>query len=140
MHAPRVELRPGGVGQVVLHSREIDALIDAKVVPDGEGDAGVRRLAARLLELAVEVVPALRTSELVGANVALRPLPIDGFPSVGGIDDVQGYYEAVTHSGITLGAIIGRLLAQELMGDSVDPLLVPYRPTRFSGTGPGATS
>jgi glycine/D-amino acid oxidase-like deaminating enzyme len=123
MHAPHVELRPDGQDQLVVHSREIDALIDPA--------ADTEDLAARLHRLAIEAVPDLSTSELIEAAVAWRPLPGDGFPSVGAVDGLGGYYEAVTHSGMTLGVIVGRLLAQEIMDGTVDDLLAPYRPGRF---------
>jgi glycine/D-amino acid oxidase-like deaminating enzyme len=50
---------------------------------------------------------------------------------VGGIRRTAGYYEAVTHSGVTLAAIIGRLLATEITRGAVSPFLRPYRPDRF---------
>jgi glycine/D-amino acid oxidase-like deaminating enzyme len=123
MHAPHVELRPEGEDLVAIHSREIDALIDQ--------DVGGQELPARLRALAVDVVPALAASELIGSKVVMRPVPGDGFPSVGAVDGVGGYYEAITHSGITLGIIIGRLLAQEIVEGTVDDLLRPYRPGRL---------
>jgi glycine/D-amino acid oxidase-like deaminating enzyme len=128
MHAPHVEIRPDGPGRVVLHSRDIDAMIGPAA------DAGV--LAGRLLALARAVVPALGTAELMESRIARRPIPIDGFPSVGAVAGAAGYVEAVTHSGITLGPVIGRLLAAELLDEAVHPLLAPYRPDRFSGSGP----
>jgi glycine/D-amino acid oxidase-like deaminating enzyme len=123
MHAPHIELRPDGADLVVVHSREIDARIDRAVAQ--------QELAIRLRQLAVDVVPALGSSELVGSKVAMRPIPGDGFPSVGAVDGLGGYYEAITHSGITLGIIIGRLLAREIVEGTVDELLKPFRPERF---------
>jgi glycine/D-amino acid oxidase-like deaminating enzyme len=124
MHAPRVELRPDGENRVVLHSREIDAQIGSIV--------DTNELSERLRRLAVDVVPSLRTSVIVEAKVAWRPIPIDGLPAVGGVDNVGGYYEAITHSGITLGVIVGRLLAREIVDGGVDELGVPYRPGRLA--------
>jgi glycine/D-amino acid oxidase-like deaminating enzyme len=124
MHPPHVELRPDGGDHVVLHSREVDALI-ATGVDEADLADGLRRFA-------VEAVPELSTAVLVDARVAWRPIPGDGFPSVGAVDGVAGYYEAVTHSGITLGAITGRVLAQEIMDGTVDRLMLPYRPGRFA--------
>jgi glycine/D-amino acid oxidase-like deaminating enzyme len=123
MHSPHVELRPDGQSRLVLHSREIDALISAE--PDTPD------LADRLLTLARAAVPVLRTATLNEARIAWRPIPIDGFPSVGSVTRPLGYFEAVTHSGITLGAILGRLLAAEILDGSVHPLVEPYRPIRF---------
>lgn len=43
-----------------------------------------------------------------------------------------GYYEAVSHSGITLGPVIGQLLASEIANGKRDELLADFRPERFS--------
>ena len=123
MHAPHIEIRPDGDASVVLHSREIDALIDTGADP-GE-------LGSRLHALAREVVPGLGTARIARTRVAHRPIPADGFPSVGAVPSVPGYYEAVTHSGITLGPVIGRLLAAEILSGTRDELLADFRPERF---------
>ncbi|MFG2373204.1 NAD(P)/FAD-dependent oxidoreductase [Streptomyces sp. NPDC048504] len=123
MHAPHIEMRPDGDAAMVLHSREIDALIDT-----GEEPAELARL---LHELARRVVPDLADSRIAQAQVAHRPIPADGFPSVGAVPSVPGYYEAVSHSGITLGPVIGRLLAAEILTGKRDELLADFRPERF---------
>ena len=124
MHAPHVEIRPDGDTSVVLHSREIDALVDT-----GEDPA---ELARRLRELAREVVPSLGAARILQTQVADRPIPADGFPSVGAVPSVPGYYEAVSHSGITLGPVIGQLIASEILSGKRDELLADFRPERFS--------
>ncbi|MET7354153.1 NAD(P)/FAD-dependent oxidoreductase [Streptomyces mirabilis] len=124
MHAPRVEIRPDGDASVVLHSREIDALIDT-----GEDPAQLARL---LHESARHVVPELGNSCVAQARVANRPIAADGFPSVGAVPSVPGYYEAVSHSGITLGPVIGRLLASEILSGTRDEMLADFRPERFA--------
>ncbi|MFI6407674.1 NAD(P)/FAD-dependent oxidoreductase [Streptomyces sp. NPDC050548] len=123
MHAPHVEIRPDGGGSVVLHSREIDALIDT-----GENPAQLARL---LHELARHAVPELGNARITQTRVVDRPIPADGFPSVGAVPSVPGYYEAVSHSGITLGPVLGRLLASEILGGKRDELLADFRPERF---------
>jgi glycine/D-amino acid oxidase-like deaminating enzyme len=45
---------------------------------------------------------------------------------------VPGYYEAVTHSGITLGPVIGRLLATEILTGNSDTMLTDFRPDRYA--------
>jgi glycine/D-amino acid oxidase-like deaminating enzyme len=123
MHAPHVEIRPDGDASVVLHSREIDALIDT-----GEEPAELARM---LHESAKHVVPELGNSLIAQTRVAHRPIPADGFPSVGAVPSVPGYYEAVSHSGITLGPGIGRLLASEIFSGKRDEMLADFRPERF---------
>ncbi|UBU14232.1 NAD(P)/FAD-dependent oxidoreductase [Nonomuraea gerenzanensis] len=125
MHAPHIEIRPDGDASMVLHSREIDALIDT-----GADPAELGRL---LHSSASHVIPELADSRIVETRVAERPIPADGFPSVGAVPSVPGYYEAVTHSGITLGPVIGRLLAAEILSGKRDELLADFRPERFPG-------
>ncbi|MFE0257093.1 NAD(P)/FAD-dependent oxidoreductase [Streptomyces sp. NPDC059010] len=127
MHAPHVEIRPDGDASVVLHSREIDALIDTVEDP-GE-------LARLLHESAKRVVPELGHARIARTRVAHRPIPADGFPSVGAVPAVPGYYEAVSHSGITLGPVIGRLLASEILSGQRDEMLADFRPERFPESG-----
>ncbi|WP_420031482.1 NAD(P)/FAD-dependent oxidoreductase [Streptomyces sp. cg28] len=124
MHAPHIEIRPDGDTSVALHSRAIDALIDT-----GEDPAELARL---LQESARRVVPDLGNSRITQTRVSNRPIPADGFPSVGAVPSVPGYYEAVTHSGITLGPIIGGLLAAEILTGKRDEMLADFRPERFS--------
>lgn len=124
MHAPHIEIRPDGDASVVLHSREVDALVDA-----GEAPAQLARL---LRESARDVVPELGNSRIARTRTVNRPIPADGFPCVGAVPSVPGYYEAVSHSGITLGPVIGRLLASEILSGKPDPMLADFRPERFA--------
>jgi glycine/D-amino acid oxidase-like deaminating enzyme len=123
MHAPHIEIRPDGDDSVVLHSREVDALIDTGADP--------AELARLLHESARSVVPALGASGSAQTRVVDRPIPADGFPSVGAVPSVPGYYEAVSHSAITLGPVIGRLLAAEILTGERDEMLADFRPERF---------
>jgi glycine/D-amino acid oxidase-like deaminating enzyme len=68
---------------------------------------------------------------VLDTRVGHRPIPEDGFPVVGGAGDIKGYYEAVTHSGVTLGPLLGRTLAAEIVRGDVDPLVAPFRASRF---------
>ncbi|MGJ5805959.1 NAD(P)/FAD-dependent oxidoreductase [Streptomyces europaeiscabiei] len=123
MHAPHIEIRPAGDTSVVLHSREIDARIDTVEDPG--------QLARLLHESARHVVPELGNSRIAQTRIVDRPIPADGWPSVGAVPSVPGYYEAVSHSGITLGPVIGRLLAWEILSGKRDELLADFRPERF---------
>ncbi|WP_206066510.1 FAD-dependent oxidoreductase [Nonomuraea composti] len=124
MHAPHIEIRPNGDASMVLHSREVDALIDTGEAPE--------RLGRRLHEMARHVLPELGEARAGETRVSNRPIPADGFPSVGAVPSLPGYYEAVTHSGVTLGPVLGRLLAAEILTGERDELLADFRPERFS--------
>jgi glycine/D-amino acid oxidase-like deaminating enzyme len=65
-------------------------------------------------------------------TVGYRPTPKDGFPIVGNVNGVEGLYLAVTHSGVTLAPAIGRFAADEILAGNDEPLLAPYRLSRFS--------
>ena len=123
MHAPHIEIRPDGNQSVVLHSREVDALIDTADDP--------AKLGLLLHESARHVVPELGTARIAQTRIANRPIPDDGFPSVGAVPSVPGYYEAVSHSAITLGPLIGRLLASEILSGQTSGMLTDFRPARF---------
>jgi glycine/D-amino acid oxidase-like deaminating enzyme len=124
MHTPHAELRPDGHGRLVLHSKEIDSRLVSH-------DEFAPELVEDLRALVLDALPALAGAAVVGARAVSRPIPGDGFPSVGAFDDVPGYYEAVSHSGITLAAVIGEVLAQEITDGEISPLIRPYRPSRF---------
>lgn len=59
-------------------------------------------------------------------------MPEDGLPCVGAVSWLPGYYEAVAHSGVTLGPLLGRLLAREILDGEVDALVAPFRPARYA--------
>lgn len=65
-------------------------------------------------------------------TVGYRPTPRDGFPIVGSAKDVGGLYVAVTHSGITLAPALGLFAAQEILQGLEEPMLSPYRLSRFA--------
>ncbi len=78
------------------------------------------------------MVPALAAARPIAALVGVRPIPADGLPCVGAVPGIPGYFEAVTHSGVTLAPLIARSLADEMLGEPGNPLLAPFRPDRFS--------
>ena len=88
------------------------------------------RFAVEALEHAARLAPALTGLRVEAVRVGVRPIPLDGHPIVGFEPDIPGLYEVVTHSGITLCAILARLITEELSGGAV-PDLDPYRPGRF---------
>ncbi|WP_168798011.1 NAD(P)/FAD-dependent oxidoreductase [Pacificoceanicola onchidii] len=69
-------------------------------------------------------------------SLAYRPLPGDEFPAVGPV--MAGLYLAVMHSGMTLAALMGELVPQEMLAGESDVSagwLAPYRPERFWANG-----
>jgi glycine/D-amino acid oxidase-like deaminating enzyme len=128
LHTPRINVRPDGLGYALLHHDSVDE----RLTDDFAGTEDP--LCAELLERARLVLPALEEAELVEARFGMRPVPADGHSCVGALSAIPGYYEAVTHSGVTLGPLIGRLLAREILTGEVDPLIAPFRADRFPST------
>ena len=122
IHTPHVNLRPDGPRHTLLHHGSVD---------DKLADGDEEYLAKELLGRARRIIPALANAELEEVRIGTRPVPADGFSCAGGIKSLPGYYEAVTHSGVTLGPLIGRFLAREILTGEMDPMLASYRPDRF---------
>lgn len=71
--------------------------------------------------------------------LANRPMPKDGLPAVGSVGP-DGTYVATMHSGVTLAAVMGGLIASEILGgvsNKTADLLAPYRPQRFENGAAG---
>jgi len=126
MHTPRINVRPDGPGYVLLHHDSVDE----RLTDDFAGTEDP--LCTELLERARLVLQALEEAKVVEARFGMRPVPADGYSCVGALSRIPRYYEAVTHSGVTLGPLIGRLLAHEILTGEVDPLIAPFRPDRFA--------
>lgn len=123
VHAPRLHLRPDVDGLMMLHHGDHDAGLQ-------RGDP-VRPMIDDLFARAAAYVPTLARARLSRWSVGIRPIPADERTSAGLLPAIPGYAEIVTHSGITLGPLLGRLVAGEILDGTVDPLLTNFRPERF---------
>jgi glycine/D-amino acid oxidase-like deaminating enzyme len=124
IHSSGIAMRPDGAGRVFLLARSVEPALRTA------GDA-TRDLTDEVVRLAARVVPRLAVASVVDARVGYRPVAVDGFPLLGRASAVDGYYEAVTHSGITLGPVVGRTLAAEIVHGHVDELVSPFRASRL---------
>jgi glycine/D-amino acid oxidase-like deaminating enzyme len=126
LHAPGIGIRPDGPGRTLLLTHSVEPELSA-------GRHAPRELVERVLARGADVVPALRGAMVTDARVGQRPIPIDDLPAVGPAGGVRGYYEAVMHSGITLGPLVGRALAAEVVHGQIDRLVGNFRASRFHG-------
>jgi glycine/D-amino acid oxidase-like deaminating enzyme len=71
-----------------------------------------------------------------------RSLPEDGFPLVGFTDTPRRIYALVAHSGMTLSALLGRLVAEEISGGPGEAaeLLASFRPDRPAAAEPAPST
>jgi glycine/D-amino acid oxidase-like deaminating enzyme len=124
VYTPELHFRPDGGGRYVLQADDGDRSVSA----DSPEEPAQLPMCGVLLERARRYVPALGAARVESARVGTRPMPVDGLPIVG--PAVAGLYVVVTHSGMTLGPLLGELAAAELLGAEADARLAPYRPRR----------
>jgi glycine/D-amino acid oxidase-like deaminating enzyme len=122
VHAPGCHFRPDGGGRIVL----AEGAHDQTWREGGEPWPPERSLAVVAAHL-----PALAGARVEAVRVGVRPMPRDERPMVGALPGVDGFYVVVSHSGVTLGPLWGRVAAAEILDGALDPRLAPYRPARF---------
>lgn len=88
--------------------------------------------AQRLVRQAREYLGGLADATVERLTLGWRPMPADGLPVLGFLDACPNAYVAVTHSGVTLAAILGQLVTAELLDRVRVESLDPYRPSRFA--------
>lgn len=87
----------------------------------------------RIRSQAARYLPALADVPLESVSLCWRPVPRDDLPIIGYAPQAPQLYVAVMHSGVTLGPLVGELVAMELLEGVEIDLLAPYRPARFAG-------
>ncbi len=85
----------------------------------------------RILGRIAQFLPGVHGAPLERLTLGFRPMPPDELPVMGSLPTCRAIHVAVTHSGVTLAPIVGRLTAEEVLNDSRAELFAPYRPERF---------
>ncbi len=127
IHAPGIHFRPDGAGRIVLAEQAHDQIVGLDAAPSPDGWTPERSLSA-----AARHLPALAAARVEATRIGVRPMPADRLPIVGAVPERPGLYVLVSHSGITLGPLWGRVAAGEILGRRPDPRLAPFRATRFA--------
>lgn len=96
-----------------------------------ESRAALRDTAEAARRALLRFFPGAGDVEIASAEIGWRPMPADGEPVVGAAPGTTGLYLAVTHSGVTLAAAVGRLAAEEITTGAAAPELAGCRPDRF---------
>lgn len=129
LNTPRVAVRPMPDGGVSLDAGWAERSI--VVGADGTLTAPAETIDGLLAE-AAEVLAGQPSLTVRRIGVGPKPIPGDGEPVVGEVDAVPGLSVLFTHSGATLGLILGELVAEEVVTGNPSPVLTPYRIERFS--------
>jgi glycine/D-amino acid oxidase-like deaminating enzyme len=132
LNTPRVAVRPAPGGTLSI---DADWAADEgiRTLPDGAYEADGAVVEALLAE-ASKILEGNPKLEAASIGVGRKPIPGDGEPVVGALKAIPGYYVAFSHSGATLGLILGELLAYEMAGGAEHPMLAEFRPERFAQT------
>jgi glycine/D-amino acid oxidase-like deaminating enzyme len=129
LNTPRVAVRPALGGTL-----SVDAdWVTASIVGDAErGWSAPDDVIAELLAEGSRLLtghPRLRPGSV---GIGLKPIPADGEPVVGALPGVPGAHVVFTHSGATLGLVLGDLLADQVLTGDQPELLAPFTPARFA--------
>jgi glycine/D-amino acid oxidase-like deaminating enzyme len=126
VHFDDVYVRPDGAGRLRIGSVPVDEALP----PDVDLASAVHR-APDILRRAIAAVPMLEGARVEGIRLGWRPMPADGHSAVGPIVGLTGYYLVFTHSGVTLGPLLGRFVAEEVTRGQPRAELAPFRPERL---------
>jgi len=135
VYCPNVHFRPEPGGGLLLQDDSLDLTVGA-ATPESPPPPGCEELLAR----ARAYVPALADASIASAHIGTRPMPTDGYPIVGNAGCPKWLTIAVTHSGMTLGPLLGELVSREVLSGAPEERLAPYRLTRFAAAGVGRGS
>ena len=128
LHTPGVNIRPDGAGRLMMASAATDMQSSL------EEPAGASSVPAMdLMTKTARLIPALREMKPEATRTMLRSIPLDDVAVLGTFPHVENYYLCVTHSGVTLAPLLGKLVAEEIVDGEATMDLEPFRPTRFAG-------
>ena len=120
---PRLNVRPDVGGRLTLQALDLDRDADPAAPVGVAGPVGqeFRRRLADVLRGGDEV-------ELEEVRVGQRVIPADGLTVAGHVDDGGRLYVVATHSGVTLAPLLGRIAAAEIVDETLNDVLGPFRP------------
>lgn len=123
---PELNVRPDGGGRLMLQALDLDQHADPArpVSPDGMiGKEMLRRLRRLFKNTEGARIERIETGQ--------RSRPADGLPALGYISESTRVYLMVSHSGMTLAPLLGRLVAEEMLSGTPSPMLSGFAPHRL---------
>lgn len=130
LNTPRVAVRPAPGGTFSIDA-DWAANEGVKIKADGSYEID-HTIVDALLDEASKVMEGNPKLEVASLGVGGKPIPGDGEPVIGALKEIPGYYVVFSHSGATLGLIVGELLAYEIATGTEHPMLATFRPERFN--------
>lgn len=86
--------------------------------------------AQKIAQDAIRRYPGLKSAQIIRHFAGIRPLPKDGVPYLGPVERVPGLFAAVSHSGITLAPVHGKVISELILDGSTEVPITLYRPER----------
>ena len=125
VHAEGIAVRPARNGGITF----ADSPTGGKWEFD---DPDLWSVPATLLARAREIYPGLCEATVESVSLGTRVLPEDGMTIADWIDTDRGIYAVATHSGVTLSAHLGEVVADEVLTGRRDESLRPFGLSRFA--------
>lgn len=123
---PELNVRPDGGGLLLLQATDLDDRADPLAPPTTDSV-----IAKELLTRLGRLFENTQNAKIEQISVGQRSRPADGLPVIGHLTEQKRVYVAASHSGITLGPLLGRLVAEELLTGQRSSLLADYAPNRL---------
>lgn len=123
---PELNVRPDGGGRLMLQALDLDQHADPARPVAVDGMIGnemlrrLRRLFANSQDARIERI-----------EVGQRSRPADGLPAIGYVSGLARVYLMVSHSGMTLAPLLGRLVAGEMLSGARPAMLTDFAPDRL---------
>lgn len=134
MNTPRAAIRPNpGRTLAVDHD-----WYEESITGDESGYDIPEEVIDELMDEAAKLLDGVDSLPKASWKIGRKPIPGDGEPVFGELEQVPGCYAAFTHSGATLGLLSGELIAYELTTGEKHPMLETFRPERFAGSAENA--
>lgn len=86
----------------------------------------------RIINTAKNFTTGLEDIVIEKVSIGWRPLPKDRIPIIGRFKKTKGVYVSMMHSGISLAAIVSKLVSEEILENKNIPILDDFRPSRFA--------
>ncbi|WP_312055537.1 FAD-binding oxidoreductase [Pantoea brenneri] len=123
---PELNVRPDGGGRMMLQALDLDQHADPARPVAADGMIG-NELLRRLRRLFANSDSA----RIERIEVGQRSRPADGLPAIGYVSGLPGVYLMVSHSGMTLAPLLGKLVAGEMMSGARPAMLADFAPDRL---------
>jgi len=125
LHADGISLRPARNGGITFADSPTGGKWEFS-------DPQIWTVPALLLDRARELYPCLRNVSTETVSLGTRVLPEDGMTIADWINDDHSVYAVATHSGLTLSAHLGAVVADEVLTGTRDESLRSFGLSRFA--------